>query len=147
MIVKGESMEPDTGRNVKSLLDQMLERQRKREHQLLATIESLQQKISYLGQELASAEADRVEARSETQRLRNRIALLTLNQKRLYEGYLALLSALESACGTGIAVDRRIEAALLSSETGTLLGDHRDITNERTRAFVSSISVNHGASE
>jgi hypothetical protein len=62
--------------------------------------------------------------------------VLTMNHRRLYQGFTDMLKAIEEVCGARIGISQRLDAVILSSEVGVSLGKPQDVTSARMGSFV-----------
>lgn len=90
-----------------------------------------------LASELKQARSELAEVMLENDTLKKNHVVLMQNQRRLYLGFVSLLKSVEDACGAEIGVDQRIEATLLSSDIGSLLGETVDVSTAKARDFLS----------
>lgn len=114
---------------------------RSKEREVAATaVKAFSDTVTALRGELASSRAREAALREEAETLRRGHALFLQNHRRLYQGFVSLLKSVEATCGHSMAMEQRIEAALLSSEIGNALGDPADVATARATAFLGATS-------
>lgn len=121
----------------KTSLVTMVENRRKEREAVLREAAAYRDAIRSLKDELAAARRDGAAAIAENDGLRKAHSVLAQNHRRLYLGFVTLLKSVEEACGAEIGVDQRIEATLLSSDIGNVIGEHSDVSTAKARDFLA----------
>lgn len=132
------------GEKARSQLENILHLGKAREEQHLLVIDRLKGMISKLTDDVRNLERDNLSLVKDVERSKGENLELKQRHKKLYEGFLALLSDYESLSSVGVGVDRRIEAALLCSEVASGIGNFPDLSNERSKSFIRKISSDNG---
>lgn len=129
-----------TAEQARAKLSGMVAARAKEREKAAAAILSFSETVDVLRAELAASRAREAAAAAKVETLKRGHALFLQNHRRLYQGFVSLLKSVEETCGHGMALEQRIEAALLSSEIGNALGEPADISTERARAFLAATS-------
>lgn len=124
--------------NARLSLVSLVEQRRRRDERLANVIASQNDGLRRLQEELRRTRREMSEVILENETLKKNHVVLMQNHRRLYLGFVSLLKSVEDACGAEIGVDQRIEATLLSSDIGNVLGDHADIATAKAREFLAA---------
>jgi len=105
-----------------------------------AAVKAFGDTVTALRMEIAESRSREEALARENEALKRGHSLFLQNHRRLYQGFVSLLKSVEATCGHGLAMEQRIEAALLSSEIGNALGEPVDVSTDRARAFLAAAS-------
>lgn len=103
---------------------------------------SFKEERQTLNQLLESERNRVVELELKVQSLQKKHALMEQMTKRLYDGFVKHLKAIDADQIVGISLEQRVEALLLASHVANNFDDNPDLTSQKSEAFYQAIDDN-----